>query len=110
MISISLRSSRPTQFSIGESVFNSTSNKDSNASGSKAVSLFNNQQYALTHKRGLITMPKPQWHAPWKLYRVISGHLGWVRCIDVDPSNEWFATGAGDRIIKVLCEFHFLLL
>ncbi len=22
--------------------------------------------------------PKPEWHAPWKLYRVISGHLGWV--------------------------------
>ena len=20
--------------------------------------------------------PKPAWHAPWKLYRVISGHLG----------------------------------
>jgi len=33
--------------------------------------------------------------------RVISGHLGWVRSIAVDPSNEWFATGAGDRIIKV---------
>jgi len=33
--------------------------------------------------------------------RVISGHLGWVRCVAVDPSNEWFATGAGDRIIKV---------
>ncbi|KAI8421939.1 hypothetical protein MSG28_009853, partial [Choristoneura fumiferana] len=24
------------------------------------------------------TMPKPRWHAPWKLFRVISGHLGWV--------------------------------
>ena len=20
-------------------------------------------------------MPKPKWHAPWKLYRVISGHI-----------------------------------
>ena len=27
------------------------------------------------------TIPKPKWHAPWKLYRVISGHLGWVRCM-----------------------------
>jgi len=45
--------------------------------------------------------PKPEWHAPWKLMRVISGHLGWVRCVAVDPSNEWFATGAGDRIIKI---------
>ena len=34
--------------------------------------------------------------------RVISGHLGLVRCIAVDPSNEWFGTGSGDRTIKVL--------
>ena len=44
---------------------------------------------------------RPKWHPPWKLMRVISGHLGWVRCIAVDPSNEWFATGSGDRTIKV---------
>ncbi len=44
--------------------------------------------------------PKPKWHAPWKLMRVISGHLGWVRAVAVDVSNEWFATGAGDRMIK----------
>ncbi|CAH1777862.1 unnamed protein product [Owenia fusiformis] len=47
------------------------------------------------------TMPKPTWHAPWKLYRVLSGHLGWVRCIAVEPGNEWFATGSGDRVIKI---------
>ncbi|XP_068139641.1 pleiotropic regulator 1 [Drosophila tropicalis] len=47
------------------------------------------------------TIPKPKWHAPWKLSRVISGHLGWVRCIAVEPGNEWFATGAGDRVIKI---------
>ncbi|XP_061392366.1 pleiotropic regulator 1 [Musca vetustissima] len=47
------------------------------------------------------TIPKPSWHAPWKLSRVISGHLGWVRCIAVEPGNEWFATGAGDRVIKI---------
>lgn len=46
-------------------------------------------------------MPKPKWHPPWKLYRVISGHLGWVRCVTVEPGNEWFATGAADRVIKV---------
>ncbi|KAF6205235.1 hypothetical protein GE061_019402 [Apolygus lucorum] len=46
-------------------------------------------------------MPKPKWHAPWKLYRVISGHLGWVRCATVEPGNEWFATGSADRVIKV---------
>ncbi|XP_057326688.1 pleiotropic regulator 1-like [Microplitis mediator] len=44
---------------------------------------------------------KPKWHAPWKLYRVISGHLGWVRCCAIEPGNELFATGAGDRIIKI---------
>lgn len=46
-------------------------------------------------------VPKPEWHAPWKLMRVISGHLGWVRSVAVDISNEWFVTGAGDRVIKV---------
>lgn len=34
------------------------------------------------------TMPKPKWHPPWKLYRVIAGHLGWVRCVTVEPGNE----------------------
>jgi pleiotropic regulator 1 len=46
-------------------------------------------------------MPKPKWHSPWKLCRVISGHLGWVRCVAVEPGNEWFVTGAADRVIKV---------
>lgn len=55
-------------------------------------------------------MPKPKWHPPWKLYRVISGHLGWVRCVTVEPGNEWFATGAADRVIKVIFqnEFHYI--
>lgn len=44
---------------------------------------------------------KPDYHAQWKLKRVISGHLGWVRAIAVEPGNKWFATGAGDRVIKV---------
>ncbi|GAB0096310.1 pleiotropic regulator 1 [Sergentomyia squamirostris] len=47
------------------------------------------------------TIPKPKWHPPWKLYRVISGHLGWVRCAAVEPGNEWFATGSADRVIKI---------
>lgn len=34
------------------------------------------------------SMPKPKWHAPWKLYRVLAGHLGWVRCVTVEPGNE----------------------
>ncbi|MCJ1314347.1 pre-mRNA-splicing factor prp46 [Agyrium rufum] len=44
---------------------------------------------------------KPDWHPPWKLMRVISGHLGWVRALAVEPGNEWFASGAGDRTIKI---------
>ncbi|CAO1623305.1 unnamed protein product [Parajaminaea phylloscopi] len=45
---------------------------------------------------------KPEvFHPRWKLSRVISGHLGWVRSIALDPSNQWFATGAGDRMIKI---------
>ena len=55
---------------------------------------------ALVRRTGS-TVPKPKWHAPWKLMRVISGHQGWVRSIAVEPGNEWFATGAADRTIKV---------
>lgn len=44
---------------------------------------------------------KPTYHAQWKLVRVISGHLGWVRSVAVEPGNQWFATGAGDRVIKI---------
>ncbi|KAF5331976.1 hypothetical protein D9611_008829 [Ephemerocybe angulata] len=44
---------------------------------------------------------KPTYHPEWKLSRVISGHLGWVRSVAVEPGNQWFATGAGDRVIKI---------
>lgn len=44
---------------------------------------------------------KPKWHYPYKLYRVILGHTGWVNCVDVDISNEWFVTGSNDRLIKI---------
>ncbi|KAK1277999.1 Protein pleiotropic regulator PRL2 [Acorus gramineus] len=45
--------------------------------------------------------PRPIWHPPWRNYRVISGHLGWVRSIAFDPSNSWFCTGSADRTIKI---------
>ncbi|CAI5993568.1 unnamed protein product [Closterium sp. NIES-65] len=44
--------------------------------------------------------PKPEWHPPWKNYRVISGHMGWVRSVAFEPGNEWFCTGSADRTIK----------
>ncbi|CAH0559469.1 unnamed protein product [Brassicogethes aeneus] len=60
-----------------------------------------NQNQLANIVKKIPSMPKPKWHAPWKLYRVIAGHLGWVRCATVEPGNEWFATGAADRIIKI---------
>ncbi|AET38134.1 mRNA splicing protein PRP46 Ecym_2401 [Eremothecium cymbalariae DBVPG len=49
-----------------------------------------------------VLLQRPDWHAPWKLMRVINGHRGWVRCVKVDPvDNEWFATGSNDSTIKV---------
>ena len=44
---------------------------------------------------------KPEWHAPWKLKRMMAGHLGWVKALAVEPGNTWFASGGGDRIIKI---------
>ncbi|XP_006456517.1 hypothetical protein AGABI2DRAFT_146335 [Agaricus bisporus var. bisporus H97] len=55
---------------------------------------------ALTLHKTIRTV-KPTYHPPWKLMRVISGHLGWVRSVAVEPGNKWFATGAGDRVIKI---------
>lgn len=52
-------------------------------------------------RKQTVTQVKPEWHPPWKLMRVISGHLGWVRSLAVEPGNEWFASGAGDRTIKI---------
>lgn len=43
---------------------------------------------------------KPEWHAPWKLMRVISGHQGWVQALAVDVKNKWFVTGSKDKTIK----------
>ena len=60
---------------------------------------------ALALRREKKTVETPDWHAPWKLMRVISGHLGWVRCVAVDPSNEWFATGAADRLEFIIISF-----
>lgn len=49
----------------------------------------------------LNSQPRPEWHKPWKLHKVISGHLGWVRSMAVEPENKWFVSGSGDRTIKV---------
>ena len=76
---------------------------ESLTSKNSAIQLFDPSQ----HKRmGAILIDKikkiekPTWHAPWKLKKVIAGHQGWVRCLDFDVTNEWFATGSTDRTIK----------
>lgn len=51
--------------------------------------------------RDAIREEKPEWAPPWRVYRVLSGHLGWVRSVAVEPDNQWFATGAVDRTIKI---------
>lgn len=58
-------------------------------------------QVQITPARARPEIPKPTWHPPWKLMRVISGHEGWVRTVAVDPSNEWFASSGNDRLIKI---------
>ena len=59
------------------------------------------QNLSLQRRSDVLMQPKPDWHPPWKLMRVISGHLGWVRALAVEPDNKWFASGAGDRTIKI---------
>ncbi|CAG5125462.1 unnamed protein product, partial [Candidula unifasciata] len=68
---------------------------------SKALVAVNIGQQQMLVPKKAPTMPKPNWHPPWKLYRVISGHIGWVRCLAVEPGNEWFCSGSGDRVIKI---------
>lgn len=59
------------------------------------------QPRSLIQRPSATKQQRPDWHPPWKLMRVISGHLGWVRSLAVEPNNEWFASGAGDRTIKI---------
>jgi len=44
---------------------------------------------------------KLQQHASWKQFKVLCGHHGWVRCVDVDITNDFFVTGSADRTIKI---------
>ncbi|KAF2706699.1 pre-mRNA-splicing factor prp46 [Pleomassaria siparia CBS 279.74] len=55
---------------------------------------------SLVRKESYVQTP-PAWRRPWVPFRVIAGHMGWVRSIAVDPDNKFFATGASDRTIKL---------
>ena len=59
--------------------------------------LANNQNAIAIRQRKIV---QPQWHAPWVLSKVISGHVGWVRCLAIDPLNNFFVSGSNDRTIK----------
>ncbi|KAF2691115.1 pre-mRNA-splicing factor prp46 [Lentithecium fluviatile CBS 122367] len=52
-------------------------------------------------RKDTVRQARPEWHAPWKVMRVISGHMGWVRSLAVEPDNQWFASGSADRTIKI---------
>ncbi|KAI0263655.1 WD40-repeat-containing domain protein [Gloeopeniophorella convolvens] len=83
--------------------FGQSAESNNPAAFNTSVSTFTNAStlsQALTPHKTTRTV-KPQYHAPWKLVRVISGHPGRVRSVAVEPGNKWFATGAGDRVIKI---------
>ena len=51
------------------------------------LAVIDKSQIGAVYARSISKLVKPEWHRPWKLMRVIAGHKGWVRCIDIDPSN-----------------------
>lgn len=72
--------------------------------GEKKSSASNDGGGILVKKSSRFTntsVPTPKWNAPWQLSTVISSHLGWVRSIAFDPTNDMFATGSADRTIKI---------
>eukprot|EP00054_Salpingoeca_dolichothecata_P026946 m.194844 g.194844 ORF g.194844 m.194844 type:complete len:467 (-) comp25814_c0_seq2:92-1492(-) len=91
-----LPSSKPSKLAITDGSTGASTTKQSKA---LAIQYKNDDRKALALRAP--SVPKPRWHPHWKLMRVISGHLGWVRAITVEPNNEWFATGSGDRTIKI---------
>ena len=52
---------------------NNSSNADKQLLNAMAINN-NNKTVTLASRRA--PLPKPVWHPPWKLMRVISGHLG----------------------------------
>lgn len=81
--------------------FNKKAEEPSKAMIKKVYNYAGGQHSVMERQEQLISQ-KPSWHAPWKLIRVINGHIGWVRCVEVDPvDNAWYATGSNDTSIKV---------
>ena len=98
------RLNQPTQPTPSSTGANSTPNSQALVPVAKQNGQSNGKQTPLATsliRRDAIREDKPAWAPPWRLYRVLSGHLGWVRALAVDPDNQWFCTGAGDRTIKI---------
>uniref|UniRef100_A0A0K0DXD0 Pleiotropic regulator 1 n=1 Tax=Strongyloides stercoralis TaxID=6248 RepID=A0A0K0DXD0_STRER len=95
---LSIKSTENNQLAITSNSKNEFSNEVSNISNNKEYT--DHSVRMLLPSKAPLTV-KPKWHPPWKLYRVIAGHTGWVRCVDVEPGNQYFVTGGSDRIIKV---------
>jgi pleiotropic regulator 1 len=59
------------------------------------------QQTALTETQPGVAPSVAKTQPHWKMAKVLTGHRGWVRCVAVDMSNEWFCTGSTDTTIKL---------
>jgi len=77
------------------------STPNSNNSNQHILALPSTKKRILTKSSSSTKIPTPKWHAPWRLSSVLSSHLGWVRSVAFDPTNDMFATGAADRVIKI---------
>lgn len=78
-----------------------TSNLNKPSDENSSLVLLKKSEALVQHSDKMKEIIKPDWHPPWKLYRMISGHGGWVRSLAVDPSNQWFASGCRDGLIKI---------
>ncbi|KAF9180764.1 pre-mRNA-splicing factor prp46 [Haplosporangium sp. Z 767] len=54
-----------------------------------------------TQQSSALVVHKPTIHNPFPNAPGDGSSLGWIRSIAVKPGNNWFATGAGDRIIRI---------
>ncbi|QLG70667.1 hypothetical protein HG535_0A06090 [Zygotorulaspora mrakii] len=79
-------------------------NPENSGNGSVVSKIYGPEQinHSILARHEQLASQVPAWHSPWELLRVIHGHIGWVRCVKMEPvDNEWFATGSNDTTIKV---------
>ncbi|KAK6589495.1 pleiotropic regulator 1 [Cryptosporidium xiaoi] len=72
------------------------------------LSLYNSDSITNGSRNNILERPVEQdlnvsddiWKPKFKLNKVITGHKGWVRTIDVNINNDFFVTGSSDKLIK----------